>query len=249
MDDSGLGGAIRAVRVRSRLRQLDIATSTGVARTTIIDIEAGRLGRVTVDDLRAVTRRLDMRLDLGVRWRGADIDRLVAAGHARMHELAAAMFRALPEWVTVPEVSFSVYGERGVIDLVAWHPASRSQLVIELKTALGDPQLLMATMDRRIRLAPHIVSERGWRPMSISAWVVFADSRTNRRRVAAHRGLLRIRFPVGGRDLRRWLRSPVGTVTALSFLTDVATSDRTTRAVTPRRVRPTTAEVAQRDPR
>ena len=65
----------------------------------------------------------------------------------------------------------------------------------ELQSALGDPQQLIATMDRRLRLARRIVADRGWHPEAVSAWVVFADTRTNRRRVAAHRGLLRARFP------------------------------------------------------
>jgi transcriptional regulator with XRE-family HTH domain len=249
VDDGGIGRAIRAVRVRARLRQVDIAMSSGVARTAIIEIEAGRLGHVRIDDLRAVAQRLDMTLDLGVRWQGADQERLVAAGHARMHELVATMFRALPGWEVVPEVSFSVFGERGLIDLVAWHEASRSLLIIELKTALGDPQQLVATMDRRLRLAARIVAERGWRPATVSAWVVLPETRTNRRRVAAHHGLLRARLPAGGRELRAWLRSPVGAVMCLSFLTDVAVGDRMTRTVTPRRVRRARSETIQRDAR
>ena len=246
MDDRDLGRAIRTVRIRTRQRQADVAGSAGVTRAAVIDIEAGRIGRIKVDDLRAVTDRLGMRLDIGVRWQGADLDRLLAAGHARMHELLAGLFATHPGWVAIPEVSFAVYGERGVIDLVAWHPATRSLLLVELKTALGDPQLLVATMDRRIRLAAAVVAGRGWRPSTVSAWVLVADTRTNRRREVAHRGLLRTRFPMGGRELRAWLRSPVRTIMALSFLTDVAVKDHTRLIVTPRRVRPTTAELRER---
>lgn len=36
----------------------------------------------------------------------------------------------------MPEVSFSIYGQRGVIDILAWHAATRSLLVIELKTEM-----------------------------------------------------------------------------------------------------------------
>ena len=37
-----------------------------------------------------------------------------------------------------PEVSFSIYGERGVIDILAWHPGRRALLIIELKTDIVD---------------------------------------------------------------------------------------------------------------
>jgi hypothetical protein len=58
-----------------------------------------------------------------------------------------------------PDASFSIYGERGVVDIVAWHAASRSLLIIELKTLLVDPQELVATMDRRVRLGGQIACE------------------------------------------------------------------------------------------
>ena len=51
----------------------------------------------------------------------------------------------MPAWVVRPEVSFSIYGERGVIDVLAWHPARRAILVIELKTELVDINELMGT--------------------------------------------------------------------------------------------------------
>jgi transcriptional regulator with XRE-family HTH domain len=249
MDDDRLGRAVRLARVRARLRQVDIARATGVARTTVIEVEAGRLGRVRVADLRAIADGLGLRLALDLRWQGADLDRLLAAGHARLHELVADLFASLPGWVVVPEVSFAVFGERGVIDVIGWHAASRSLLIIELKTALGDPQQLTATMDRRVRLATRIVAERGWRPTSVSAWVVLDDTRTNRRRVAAHRGLLRARFPRGGREVRAWLKAPSEAIMGLSFLTDVADRDRTAQAATRRRIRQTKAEGARRGSR
>ncbi|MET0772685.1 MAG: hypothetical protein ABWZ82_06355 [Candidatus Limnocylindrales bacterium] len=249
MDDERLGQAVRAVRLRARLRQVDVASAAGFARTAVIDIEAGRLSRVRVADLRGVAGGLGIRLTLDMRWQGADLDRLLAAGHARMYEMIADQFRALPDWVAVPEVSFAVFGERGVIDVVTWHAPSRSLLIVELKTALGDPQALVATMDRRVRLASRIVADRGWQPRSVGGWVVFADTRTNRRRVGEHRGLLRARFPSGGRDVRAWLRAPVGVMMGLSFLPDVAVRDLTRRAATPRRIRPTKPELARRDPR
>jgi transcriptional regulator with XRE-family HTH domain len=50
-----------------------------------------------------------------------------------------------------------------------------------------------------------------------SAWVVVAESKPNRRRAVQHRALLRSAFPQDGRQMRGWLRRPVGTFHALSF--------------------------------
>ena len=87
-----------------------------------------------------------------------------------------------------PEVSFSIYGERGVIDILAWHPGRRALLIIELKTDIVDVNDLAGSADRRRRLAPKIVAERGWDPVTVSVWVIVAPGRTNRRRVAATSG-------------------------------------------------------------
>lgn len=49
----------------------------------------------------------------------------------------------------MPEVSFSIYGERGVIDLLAWHGPSRTLLVIELKTEVVDAAEMLGVLDRK----------------------------------------------------------------------------------------------------
>jgi hypothetical protein len=113
-------------------------------------------------------------------------------------------------------VSFSIDGERGVIDILAYHVPSHSLLVIELKTALVDVNDLLGVMDRKLRLAARIAAERGWRPASVSAWVILGEERTTLRRLAAHRAVLRAAFPDDGRRMRAWLRDPQGVVRALS---------------------------------
>jgi hypothetical protein len=134
-----------------------------------------------------------------------------------MHEEMARWFAELDGWAAEPEVSFSIYGERGVVDILAWHDASRSLLVVELKTELVDVNELMATLDRKRRLAPAIAPDR-WRPLTVSAWVVVADSRTTRRVLASHAAAIRAKLPADGRTIGSWLRRPSGRLDALSFL-------------------------------
>ncbi len=151
---------------------------------------------------------MEIRLDLTPRWHGGELDRLLDAHHARLagavsHDLAAA------RWLVTPEASFSIYGERGSIDLLAWHTPTRALLVVEVKTEVVDLQDLLSTVDRKKRLATRIAAERGWLAASgVSVWVVVSESRTNRRRLAAHRALLRTAYPLDGRTIGAWLRAP-----------------------------------------
>ena len=218
MDHGRIGRSIRVVRIRRRLRQADLASLVGLSQPTISRIERGRLDGVTMGSLERVFDELGIRNNLQTWWDGAELDRLLAGRHSAMHDAIARMFESLPEWTIAPEVSFAIYRERGVIDILAWHAASRTLLVIELKTELVDVQETVGTLDRKRRLAAQVAAERGWKPAAVSVWLVIADSRTNQRRVAAHRAMLRAAYPVDGRTIGRWLQAPSGAIAALSFL-------------------------------
>lgn len=217
MDDARFGSAIRAVRQKRGWRQADVAARAGVSPSTISRLERGHPGSFSLDTIRAVSGALDIRVDLVARWRAGDLDRLLNARHSALHDLVARWFGdQLPAWVLAPEVSFNVYGERGVIDLVAWHPGRRALLVIELKTDVVDVNELLGTLDRKRRLAREAVRDRGWEPTTVSIWVIVAASRTNRARIAAHRSVLRAAVPAGVRAMRAWLAQPVGAIAGLS---------------------------------
>jgi hypothetical protein len=189
-----------------------------VSATLVARAERGELASIPMGKVRRVTETLGARFDAMIRWRGADLGRLLDTRHAGMHEAMAALLSGLDGWLFEPEVSFSIYGERGIIDVLAWHPGRRVLLVIELKTELVEVSGLIGSMDQRRRLAWRIARERGWDPVAVSTWVVIADSRTNRRAVAAYSGVLRAKMPVDGRGIRSWLRDPSGRVDALGFL-------------------------------
>jgi transcriptional regulator with XRE-family HTH domain len=161
MDDARLGRSIRAVRLRRGLRQLDVALAAGVRRQMISAVEAGALDTISLRRLRAIGNSLGIHLELLPRWRGADLDRLLTARHSAMHETVARFFVAHPAWTPAPDVSCSIYGERGVVDVLAWHADSRSLLVVDLKTDIIDVQELLGTLDRKRRLAPRIARDRG----------------------------------------------------------------------------------------
>ena len=218
MDDVHLGSTIRSARVRKGWRQEDLARAARVSRATISRIERGHMSSLPVDIVRAVCGALEIRLDWTPRWRGGDLDRMVSLRHSQLHEsVARALVADYGEWLLAPEVSFAVYGERGIIDLLLWHPGRRALLVIELKTDLVDVNELLGTMDRKRRLAWQVAAERGLKPESVSAWIIVAGSRTNERRIAEHRTMLRAGYPADGRRMHGWLGDPVESIAALSL--------------------------------
>lgn len=208
---------VRALRIRKSWRQHDLAVRAAVARSAVSDLERGRLSALRVDVVVRIVEALGARLDLVLRWQGGDLDRLINARHSALHEQVARSLLGMPGWELAPEVSFAIRGERGVIDILAWHAASRTLLVIELKTEIVDINDLMAGVDRKRRLAGAAARDRGWNAASVAVWVIVADSSTNRRRVAAHRTTLRAAFPTDGRTVGTWLRNPGSAMACLSF--------------------------------
>jgi len=217
MDDQRVGSAFRRLRHRRGWRQVDVAALANVSAATIGRIEQGHIRTLTLETLRQVAAALDVRIDLTPRWRAGDLDRLLNAAHSELHELVARHFAdQLPEWTLNPEVTFAVYGERGIIDILAWHPGRRALLVIELKTDIADVNELVGTADRKRRLAAKVAAERGWHAATTSIWLIVADTRTNRRRLDTHKAMLRAAFPNDGRAMRGWLNSPDRPIAAMS---------------------------------
>ena len=220
VEDGRSAAAFRAVRIRRGWRQSDVADKAGVSRSLVSLIERGHLEGMTLTTLRRIGRVLELDVAVTVRWRGSELDRLLNADHAALHESVARFFQGWPDWEVAPEATYSIFGERGVIDVLAWHAPTASVLVIELKTLIVDIQDVIAQADRRRRLAARIAAERGWDARTVGAWLVVQNTRTNRRRISVHATVLRRAFPAGGAEIRRWLRGPDGWISALSLWTN-----------------------------
>jgi hypothetical protein len=197
-------------------------------------LERGLGSALRLGDLEAVALALDGRLDLRLLWHGPELDRLLDAGHAA---LAASVKRRLERWgwLVRAEVSYSRYGERGRIDLLAFYPTTRIVLVLELKTELTDVQALLGSLDVKARLAPHVARSLGWDGAAIVPGIVFVEDRTTRRRLERLDTLFD-RYTARGRSAITWLRRPATTTTA-GLLWFVSTSGRSTTPATSARVR------------
>lgn len=216
--DRSLGKVVRALRLRLGWRQLDLARRAGVSRRLISKLERQGPAGFTVRTLRRICEPLDIDLHVYGRWRGGELDRLLDAGHAALQALFKSQLETAG-WIVHVEVTFSRYGERGSIDLLAFHPATRVLLVVEIKTVIADVQGLLRPIDVKLRLAGGIARDLGWEPRVVVPALVVSEDSTSRRRVAAHAVLFN-RFALRGWPAHRWLRTPDGTISGLLLFVD-----------------------------
>jgi transcriptional regulator with XRE-family HTH domain len=242
MDDMRVAAILRAVRRRHGWRQADVARRAGVSRSLVSLLERDHLDQTALATLRAGAAVLEIRMDMVARWRGGQVDRLLNHEHSAMHESVARCLAASDGWRFAPEVSFSVFGERGVIDILAFHEPTGSLLVIELKTGIHDVNELVGSVDRKRRLARGIAAERGWRAHTVSVWIIVKAGAVNQRRVASHRAMLAPAFPVGGHAMRSWVRHPSREASALSFCSLATPSSTRPRVAALRPPRAQTAD-------
>jgi transcriptional regulator with XRE-family HTH domain len=218
MTDDRAGRLIAAVRKHLGMRQIDLARAANVDQKVVSLLERGELARVSVDRFRRVRAALKIEPVLELRWRGGLADRLIDRGHARIVEAVVAELVRLG-WECVPEYTFNVFGDRGSVDVLAWHPVRRAVLLIEVKTWLTDLQAMLSSLSRKVRLVPGLVAEeRGWDRLALGHVVVVLDTRRNRSTVGSHRATFDATFPVGTVDVRAWLRAPTSNLAGLWFL-------------------------------
>ena len=209
MDVVRFGLSVRALRRRRGWRQVDLAGRAGVSRTAISRVERGRADRLTFRMLHTLAEALGARLDCRLLWNGEALDRLLDESHAALVEMVVRWLISVG-WEVATEVSFSIRGERGSIDVLAFHPATATLLVVEVKSVVPDVQATFVTLDRKTRLASEIARGRGWRPSRLGRLLVVREDRTARRRVSAHAATFAGAFPARGWVVRRWLRDPAG---------------------------------------
>lgn len=138
-------------------------------------------------------------------WRGADLARLLDESHASIQGRWKERLERWG-WQVWVERSFNVYGERGRIDLLAWHPVRRCLLVGEVKTEIADAQDLLGRMDVKVRLAPVVCRSLGIRqPAMVVPLLLVAEGNTNRDRIRRLAPLL-TGFDLRGRQAISWLR-------------------------------------------
>ena len=172
----------------------------------------------SVPVLRRLLAALDASLSLDVRWRAGALDRLLDEAHATVVGLVIEML-STHGWAVQVEVSYSEYGERGSVDVLAYWPPLGILLVVEVKTDFVSVESVLRKLDEKVRLSPKVARDRfGWKVRHVAWLLVMPESSTLRRRIGRHDAVLRKTFPTRGGEARRWLRQPDGAVAGLMFV-------------------------------
>ncbi len=148
VDDAKVGRALRQLRRRRGLRQVDVAALARLAQQTISLIECGHAAAFTIDTVRRAFGALGASYEGMLVWRGGARDRLLDERHAALVGMTAARLPP-PGWEVVIEASYSIYGERGSIDILAGHATSRSVLLVEVKSELMSIEELGRKLDEK----------------------------------------------------------------------------------------------------
>lgn len=219
--DERLGLLLRTIRRRTGRTQAALAAAAGIPRRDVMRIEAGRAGEVELDRVRRAFAAVEARLRTIAWWNGAAADRLLDERHAAISERAVAVL-ARRGWLRAMEVTFSEWGERGSIDILAAHPSKRAAMVGEVKGSFGSLEETNRTLDAKVRLAPKLVLERfGWAPSSVSRVLILPNDNTVRRIVERHSATMDSLYPARSRDIRAWLRNPQGPISGIWFVSEV----------------------------
>ena len=235
MNDIQFGRTMRALRHRAGLTQAELGARVGISQGTMSMLERGRLGGMTVGKVRRIAAGLDADLVLILTWRGGDLARLLDARHADLCEAMARMLDGLG-WHVVPEVSYSQFGERGSIDLIAWHEATATLLVIEVKSEITSVEETLRKHDAKVRLGPGIVREsiRSVFARRRVCWSCLSIGSAVRRQVESKRAVFGHAHPDRSVAVRAWLRAPDRPMAGLIFLPESKVG-RGMRSMTPRK--------------
>jgi transcriptional regulator with XRE-family HTH domain len=237
MDDARVGSIFRAVRIRRGLTQSEVGAAAGCSRPVVSVIERGGMEQTSLRTVRSVARVLGISLSVDARWRGAEAARLLDERHAALVRSVAEALTRLGFEVRV-EHTFNIWGERGSIDILAWHPVLRVVLAIEVKTRLVDFQDLLASTDRKRRLLPIICEQEGWAAQAFGSVLALPEESWARHAVRRFAPILDAAFPARTVAVRRWLTEPIGNLRGIWFLSNDRRGSANRRPGGPMRVRP-----------
>ena len=181
-----VGRVLRMLRLRKDWRQSDVADRAGISASAVGRHENGAMGAPATLEKHAAV--FGLRVELRVTGRAGSLIRLGDEEHARIVDSVAGWFRA-QGFLIETEASFSEWGERGRIDLLAYEPATGTLVIAEVKTQLLDLQDLFGSLNVKERLAATIAERRGWKVNRCATILAVAQTAANRTMVREHPSL------------------------------------------------------------
>ena len=214
VDDQKVGLILRVARLRRDQRQSDVSARAGISASAVARHERGELAHVSHAALRQHAHALGVRVELELRGSASDL--LRDEEHATVVSHLKTALESL-HWEVAVEFSYSEFGERGRVDLFAFHPARRTLLIAEIKTGIFDAQDMLGSLDIKHRLGPVLARRRGWRPSHIGILLAITRTTANERKV--HRlAPLFSGFDVRGPQARAWFADPASGARLLVFV-------------------------------
>jgi transcriptional regulator with XRE-family HTH domain len=203
-----IGDIVREARLECGWSQREMARRLVVPQSAIARLESGRREHLDVSLASTALELLGVRLSfdsrtLGLAGRREQRDRVHAA-------CASSTQRRLGVfgWDSGVEVEVGDGRGRGWIDLLAYRPADRALLLVEVRTELIDVGGILRTVDWYQRAAWAAARQRGWRPRQQSTLLVVLDTVENDARIRANAALLGNAFPDRGAAAMTLVRAP-----------------------------------------
>jgi transcriptional regulator with XRE-family HTH domain len=221
MDDVRVGRILRALRRRRGWTQKELGRRAKVSQQAISLIERGHGGRLSGETVRRVFAALDARWEPTVSWRGGDLDRLLDEEHARLvGEISRRVARV--GWDVAIEVTYSDFGDRGSVDVLAARRDLQAMVVVEVKSELVAIESTLRKLDEKVRIVHGSLGlERfGFRPRLVGRLLVLPSTNLARRRVARSSDVLDIASPDRAGRVRSWLSAPDGGLAGILFVSD-----------------------------
>lgn len=194
------------MRRRKGWSQARLASQLGISQSELSRRERGSLENCSVAEVEQWGAALGAHVSVDVRVDGQRP--LMDARHARLQSWIAGLL-AQHGWTVLVEHSFNHYGDRGRIDVFAYHPIEHVLAIIEVKTRIDDVGDVLGRLDVKRRVAPMLAREQAWPATAVVPMLLILEQRTNRRRIEDHATVF-AGLPTRGRAAAAWLRQPRG---------------------------------------
>ena len=195
------GLVVRRVRQRVGQTQAQLGQRVGRSQSWVSRVEGGELVSLTVAESDELCRALGATLVFAVE---APIitgtDRQRDAAHAKCVAFVAGRLER-SGWFVEREVQIGDPGRPGWIDLLAFHPTTRTLLIVEIKTRFVD----MGGLERQLgwyeRQALSVARRKWWLPMRVATAALFLATQANDLAFRDNAQSVKQRFPGRWRDL------------------------------------------------
>jgi transcriptional regulator with XRE-family HTH domain len=197
-----VGLIVRTERRASTWTQRELGRRSGVPQSRISLIERGLARTVRSDEVDRLLTTLGVEFWLGARGPSHVDLRPADLVHAKCSAYVDRRLRSAG-WLVAREVEVGGAQGRGWIDLLAYDPARRLLLIIEVKTELLDLGAIERTMGWYEREAVAAARRLGWRPLRSASALLVLDSDANDLAIRAARDVLARAFAGRATALRR----------------------------------------------